>query len=75
LRFKGKVDKLIMWPHRVSEVVSAIRPRTVVFHHLDRFRPGGFHCNRSPKLELRYWGHYHPRTRFVVPKRNVWYAV
>jgi len=75
LAFRGKVDALIMWPHRVSEVVSAIQPRTVVFHHLDRFRPGNFHCNRDAKLELRYWGHYHPRTRFVVPKRNVWCAV
>jgi hypothetical protein len=64
-----------MWPHRVSEVVGAIQPRMVVFHHLDRFRPGHFHCNRSAKLELRYWGHYHRRTRFLVPKRNTWYAV
>lgn len=75
LKFRGKLDKLIMWPHRVSEVVNAIHPKTVVFHHLDRFRPGNFHCNRDAKLELRYWGHYHPRTRFIVPKRNVWYAV
>lgn len=75
VKFRGKVDKLIMWPHRVTEVVSAIRPKAVVFHHLDRFRPGNFHCNRDAKLELRYWSHYHPRVHFFVPKRNVWYAV
>lgn len=75
LRFRGKVDKLIMWPHRVSEVVNAIQPGAIVFHHLDRFRPGNFHCNRDAKLELRYWGHYHPRARFVVPRRNTWYEV
>jgi L-ascorbate metabolism protein UlaG (beta-lactamase superfamily) len=75
LKFRDKLDVLVMWPHRVTEVVSVIRPRTVVLHHLDRFRPGNFHCNRDAKLELRYWRHYHPTIRFVVPKRNTWYAV
>lgn len=75
LKFRGKLAKLIMWPHRVSEVVHALQPKTIVLQHLDRFRPGHFHCNRDGKLELKYWGHYHPRTRFVAPKRNIWYAV
>ena len=75
LNFRDRLDALIMWPHRVSEVVLAIRPATVVFHHLDRFRPGNFFCNRDGKLELDYWGHYHPRIRFVVPRRNVWQKV
>jgi L-ascorbate metabolism protein UlaG (beta-lactamase superfamily) len=75
LMFHDKLDALIIWPHRVSEVIEAIRPPTVVFHHLDRFCPGHFFCNRDAKLELRYWSHYHPTTRFVVPKLNTWVTV
>ena len=74
-KFGGKLDALIMWPNRVSEVMNAIRPRTVIFHHLDRFRPGNFFCNRSAALELHYWSYYNPKIHFVVPKRNTWLPV
>jgi L-ascorbate metabolism protein UlaG (beta-lactamase superfamily) len=71
----GRWDALIMWPHRVAEAVLSLHPKSIVFHHLDRFKPGDFFCNRSAALELKYWRHYHPKTRFVVPPRNAWLPV
>jgi hypothetical protein len=56
-------------------ILSCICPKAIVFHHLDRFRPGNFHRKRATKLELKHWGHYHPAIRFVIPKRNIWFAV
>lgn len=72
---RDKLDVLIMWPHRVMEVVNTLHPRAIVFHHLDRFTPGDFFCNRDAKLELTYHRHYHPDTRFIVPPRGQWQLV
>ncbi len=72
---KGKVDAIIMWPHRVLEIVKPLRPKAIIFHHLDLFTPGDFFCNRSGGLELAYHRYYHPEVQFVVPDRGVWLNV
>lgn len=73
--FKEKLDAIIVWPEYMQQYVTALRPPSVIIHHLDRFEPGNFFCNKDGDLEKRYWGYRYPQTKFVVPDRNVWHDV
>jgi len=73
--YGGKLDAFIMWPWRVLEVAAIVKPKSIIFHHLDRFKPGNFFCNRSADLELQYHRYYHPDIDFIVPEKGKWLPV
>jgi L-ascorbate metabolism protein UlaG (beta-lactamase superfamily) len=72
---RENLDVFIMWPYRVLEAALILKPKTILFQHMDRFAPGNFFCNRSAELELAYHRHYHPTIRFVVPTLGQWEPV
>jgi L-ascorbate metabolism protein UlaG (beta-lactamase superfamily) len=74
-QFREKLDALIIWPVYVDNYLMQLSPRSVVFHHMDRFEPGDFFCNRDAQRELDYWSYRYPRTKFVAPPRNKWVSV
>jgi hypothetical protein len=73
--FRDNLDLFIMWPHRVLEAALILKPKAILFQHMDRFSPGDFFCNRSPDLELTYHRHYHPTIQFIVPTLAQWHPV
>ena len=73
--FRDRLDAMIIWPVYVDTYVFQMRPRSIIFHHMDRFEPGDFFCNKDPRRELEYWQYRYPDTTFVAPTRNRWYSV
>ncbi|NCO34455.1 MAG: hypothetical protein AUJ92_17485 [Armatimonadetes bacterium CG2_30_59_28] len=73
--FKQRLTAMVVWPIYVDSYVTQMRPPTVIFHHMDRFEPGDFFCNKDPQREVDYWSYRYPETKFLAPERNVWLAV
>jgi L-ascorbate metabolism protein UlaG (beta-lactamase superfamily) len=74
-QFQPKLDALITWPVYVDNYVMQLRPPSIIFHHMDRFAPGDFFCNRDAGREVDYWQYRYPQTKFVAPPRNRWLSV
>lgn len=74
-QFRENLDALVIWPVYVDNYMMQMQPRSVVFHHMDRFEPGGFFCNRDPQREVDYWSYRYPKTQFIAPPRNQWFSV
>jgi len=72
--FRERLDALIVWPVYVDSYVMQMKPPSIIFHHMDRFEPGDFFCNKDSARELAYWSYRYPDIRFVVPQRNRWYS-
>jgi L-ascorbate metabolism protein UlaG (beta-lactamase superfamily) len=73
--FKDRLDAVVVWPVYVDHYCRQLQPRSVIFHHMDRFTPGDFFCNKNAQRELDYWSENYKDIRFVAPRRNIWLSV
>jgi len=73
--FRERLDTIIIWPIYVDSYVYGLRPPSIIFHHMDRFEPGDFFCNKDALHELSYWRNRYPEIHFTSPRRNTWLSV
>ena len=73
--FRERLDSIVIWPVYVDSYIFKLRPPRIIFHHMDRFEPGDFFCNKDAQKEIAYWQYRNPEIDFVAPERNVWLAV